>query len=117
MHNALAFKFSEDKGNLLENAVFQHLKQKNKEIYFFSSKREVDFICKEGLKIKELINVCYSINDKETLLRETSALIEGMKYFKIKEAKIIIQEGEVKNIKESGFYISIIPFYEWALNL
>jgi predicted AAA+ superfamily ATPase len=116
LHNAIAFKFSEDKGKLLENAVFHHVKNK-KEVYFFFEKKEVDFVCKEGLKVTELINACYNIEDKETLLREISALVEGMNYFKLKESKIIIAEGERKDLVEQGFKISIIPFYEWALGL
>lgn len=115
MRNAVAFKFSTDKGKLLENAVFHHLKSRGREIYYFSEKREVDFVCKEGLNITELINVCYSINDKETLLREISALMEAMKYFKLKESKIIVAEGEKKKISEKGFDIKIVPFYQWAL--
>lgn len=115
IHNATAFKFSENKGKLLENAVFQQLRDDRQEVYFFSEKKEVDFVCKRGLKVIGLINACYSIDDKETLLRETSALIEGMKYFKLKESKIIIGEGEYREISEQGFHISIIPFYQWAL--
>jgi len=117
MHTAIAFKFSKDLGKLLENAVFHHLKKQRKELYYFSEKKEVDFVCKEGEKPKELINVCYNIDSKETLLRETSALKEAMKYFKLKEAKLIVVEGEAKKITEEGFDIQIIPFYQWALNL
>lgn len=115
LHNAVAFKFSEDKGKLLENAVFHHLKGKNREIYYFAEQKEVDFVCKDGLKITELINVCYTLDNKETLLRETAALIEGMKYFKLKEAKIIVAEGEFESIKQQGYDITIVPFYRWAL--
>lgn len=115
MHNAIAFKFSEDKGKLLENAVFHHLRHQGKEIYYFHEKQEVDFACKQGLKIVELANACYILEDKETLIRETSALLEAMKYFKLKEAKIIVAEGEHKRIKTEGFNIQIIPFYQWAL--
>ncbi len=117
MHNAIAFKFSEDKGKLLENAVFQQLRNMREEVYFFAEKKEVDFVCKDGLKIKELINVCYSIDSKETLLRECSALIEGMKYFKLKEAMIITGEGDSKEITDNGFKIAVTPFYKWALGL
>ena len=117
LHNAIAFKFSEDKGKLLENTVFHHLKRQKKEIYYFYEKQEVDFICKQGLEIVELINVCYNLEDKETLLRETSALLEAMRYFKLKESKIIIAEGQSKKITKQGFDIHIIPFYQWALAL
>lgn len=116
MHNAIAFKFSKDKGKLLENTVFQHLKRQKKEVYYFHEKQEVDFVCKQGLDIVELINVCYRLEDKETLLRETSALVEAMRYFKLRESKIIIAEGDSDNITEHGFDIQIIPFYLWALN-
>ena len=115
MHNAVAFKFSKDNGKLLENAVFHQLKRQKKEIYYFNEKKEVDFVCKQGLKIVELINVCYNLQDRQTLLRETSALIEGMKYFKLKKSKIIVAEGERKQITEQNFDIEIIPFYQWAL--
>ncbi len=117
MHNAVAFKFSEDKGKLLENAVFNHLRRMYKEVYFFFEKQEVDFVCKDGLKIKELINVSYNITDKETLLREISALREGMNYFKLKEGKILVAEGEPRKITEKGCSISIVPFSRWALGV
>ncbi|MDD2702450.1 MAG: ATP-binding protein [Candidatus Omnitrophica bacterium] len=116
MRNSVAFKFSQDKGKLLENAVFWQLKAGGMEIFYYSEKREVDFVCKDGLKIKELYNVCYNIDDKETLLRETESLAEGMRYFKLKEAKIIVAEGRKEQIKEQGYTISIVPFYEWSLS-
>jgi len=116
MHNAIAFKFSEDRGKLLENAVLQQLRNIYEEVYFFAEKKEVDFVCKNGLEIKELINVCYDIDDKETLLRECSALVEGMKYFKLKESMIIIGEGDSKEIIENGLKIAVTPFYKWALS-
>jgi predicted AAA+ superfamily ATPase len=115
MHNAIAFKFSEDKGKLLENSVYHHLKGQKKEIFYFYEKQEVDFVCKTGLKVVELVNVCYQLEDKETILRETSGLIEAMKYFRLKESMIITAEGESKNITKQGFNISVIPFYQWAL--
>jgi hypothetical protein len=116
IHSAVAFKFSEDKGKLLENAVFQHLKCGGKDIYYFSEKKEVDFLCREGLQTTELINVCYHLEDRETFLREISALIEAMKYFKLKNSMIVVGEGENKMITEQGFNISIVPFYQWALD-
>ena len=115
MHNSTAFKFSSDKGKLLENAVFHHLKRQGKELYYFHEKQEVDFVCREGLNVTELINVCYNMDDKETFLRETSALVEAMRYFKLKESKIIIAEGDSKKLTEQGFDIRIVPFYQWAL--
>ncbi len=115
MHNAVAFKFSEDKGKLLENAVYHHLRNLGREIYYFSEKNEVDFVCKDGLKVRELFNVCYSLKNKETLLREVGGLLEAMRYFKLKSSSIIVAEGQKRHIREDGMTISIVPFYEWAL--
>jgi len=115
MHNSIAFKFSEDKGKLLENAVFQQLKNQNRDIYFYSGKQEVDFVVKDGLKISELLNACYSLDSKETFLRETSALVEGMKYFNLKQAKLVVMEGEAQEIAEAGSKIYVIPFYKWVM--
>lgn len=115
MRNSIAFKFSGDKGKLLENIVFYHLKRQKKEVYYFHEKQEVDFVCKIGLKVVELINVCYQLEDRETVLRETSGLLEAMEYFKLKESKIIVCEGESEKISKQGFNIRVIPFYQWAL--
>lgn len=115
LRNAVAFKFSSDTGKLLENAVFRHLKQQKKEVYYYQEKQEVDFVLKEGLKIVGLINVSSSIEDKETYLRETAALKEAMRYFKQKEATLITLEGKAKTIRDEGFTILIVPFYQWAI--
>ncbi len=115
MHHAVAFKFSSDRGQLLENAVFQELKRRGKDTYYFSEKQEVDFVIKEGLKMRELINVCHELADKETRLRETASLMEGMRYFKLKEATIIVTEGKGEDILEMGHRIKVVPFYQWAL--
>ncbi|NCU33670.1 MAG: ATP-binding protein, partial [Candidatus Moranbacteria bacterium] len=116
LHNAVAFKFSMDQGKLLENAVFRHLKRSGADIYYYAEKKEVDFVCKTGLEVTSLINVCYSLADKETYVREVSALIEGMKYFNKKTSVIITGKGNKEEIARDGFRIDVVPFYQWALS-
>src|SRR3989344_5426613 len=66
---AKAFKVAPDFGRLYENAVALELKKSelnNKSrVYYWknSQQEEVDFIVKEGLKVKQLIQVCYNIKD------------------------------------------------------
>jgi len=115
LYNAVALKFSPDRGKLLENAVFQQLKRTGKEIYYFSEKKEVDFIVKEGLEVTAAINVCYDISDRETYLRELSGLHEAMKYFGLREALLITAETLSEEITDRGLKIKIVPFYQWAL--
>ena len=42
--NMVSFKFSEDKGRLLENIVYLHLKRKGYNVFYFSNKKECDFV-------------------------------------------------------------------------
>ncbi|MCG2789404.1 MAG: hypothetical protein L6405_05580, partial [Actinomycetia bacterium] len=45
--------------------VFLQLKRKGNEFYFYNEPAdgEVDFVIREGLKIKELIQVCHNLDD------------------------------------------------------
>jgi len=63
--NSIGFKSSENLGRLMENLVVIGLKRRNKEIYYWRDHqhREVDFVVKEGLKVKELVQVCYDLDD------------------------------------------------------
>ncbi len=109
----VGFKFSEDKGKLLENIVFIELKRKGKEIYYFSEKRECDFLIREGIKIKEAIQVCYELND-ENKDREINGLLEAMEKFKLKEGVILTSDAE-REIKLKNKLIKVIPVWRWLL--
>ena len=116
--NSLTFHFSENKGTLLENAVFLHLRRKHgNNVFFYKDKNECDFIIKEKDKITELIQVSYQIEDTETFKRELLGIENAAKYFNLKEGKIITfdTEKEVVLTKE-GIKIQIIPAYKYFLN-
>src|ERR1700722_3666131 len=49
------FRVSEDRGRLLENVVFLHLRMQKKEIYFHKDKKECDFLVREGHQITQAI--------------------------------------------------------------
>jgi len=115
LRNAISFKFSEDLGRLAENIVFLELKRKDKEIYYWkSAKTETDFVIKEGMKIKQLIQVCWNIEDKKTKEREIKGLLESMKEFHLRTGLIITEEyfGEEK---VDGKKIKFVPLWKWLL--
>ncbi|MFW6285741.1 MAG: ATP-binding protein [Nanoarchaeota archaeon] len=64
-HNSLGFKFSNDKGRILENIVFIELKRRGKKIYYHKDKKECDFIIKEGLDTVSVIQVTQSLENGE----------------------------------------------------
>jgi len=107
------FRFSENRGQLLENAIFLELKRKGKEIYYHNEKSECDFVIREGIKITQAIQVCYNLND-ENKDREIKGLIGAMEKFKLKDGLIITFDQEDSFIKDKN-KIRVIPAWKWML--
>lgn len=97
--NAMGFKFSQNKGRLLENLILIDLKRLSLEVYYYKTQndKEVDFVIKKGNQIV-LIQVSLNLNDKETLEREVSALQQAMVELKVKKAFIITLDRSLKNL-------------------
>ena len=117
LSNAVSFKFSADKGRMLENAVFLELKNQDNEIYYYKTRKnlEVDFLLKYKTEIKELIQVCYTIEDKKTKQREIKSLLEAMDELKFKRG-LILTYNEEDIIKINKKTINVVPVYKWLLN-
>jgi len=117
--NALSTKFSKNFGRLYENMVFVHLKRmlsSESEIFYWRDKtgKEVDFVVKEGTMIKQLIQVCYDLDDISTRKREIKALLSASKELKCNNLMIISQELETEErIKDKK--IKFIPLWKWLL--
>jgi hypothetical protein len=131
--NAISFKFSEDRGRLLENLVFIELKRRGKEIYYHKNKRECDFVIKDGFDIVEAIQVTKSLNEDfgdDTKKREFLGLIDALKTYNLKEGLILTEDEEFEvivdekgmEIRDSGreirdkkFKIVVKPIWKWLL--
>lgn len=112
--NAVGFKFSEQSGRLIENLVFVELKRRNKELYYFSEKKECDFVIKKGLRIVEAIQVCYKLN-KDNEKREIKGLTEAMNKFKLKQGLILTYDQE-DELRVDNKKIIIKPLWKWLLH-
>ncbi|MCM8816970.1 MAG: DUF4143 domain-containing protein, partial [Candidatus Omnitrophica bacterium] len=115
------FKFSEDEGKNLENAVFlelQHRKIKEPlmEIFYWNDykKREVDFVVKQGKNVEQLIQVCAKIDDFKTKERETIALLKAEEELKCKNLLIITHDYE-KEEKVDSRKIVFKPIWKWLI--
>jgi len=105
--NTISFKFSDNKGKLLENLVYTELvKNGFREIFFFNENKECDFIVKTD-KILTAIQVGYEIG-QSNLDRETGGLITAMKKLNIEKGYIITYDTEEKISPD----ISMIPFWK-----
>ena len=116
LRNSVAFTFLEDYGKLAENLVFNNLDKYGQEIYYWKNNKqeEVDFIIKKKQKIKEIIQVCWNIDKKETEEREVKALISACKEFKFKKG-IILTEDVEKEYNIEGINVVYNSMWKWLL--
>ncbi len=118
LRNAVSFRFSDDYGRLAENVVFVELKRRGKDIYYWKDKsgREVDFLVKEGLRVKEIIQVCWNLDEQETKNREIKSLLEAMREFKLRAGIIITEDKEGEKTIEKR-KIKYVPLWKWLLKI
>jgi len=112
--NSTSFQFSENRGNILENAVFLELKRRYKEIFYFEEKKECDFVIKSGRNITQVIQVSDNLSNPSTKKREIAGLKAAMDRFNLNEGTIVTLDTE-ENIKKDNKKIYIIPYWKWLL--
>ena len=119
--NAVGFRFSENYGRLAENVVFMALKRQqnlnpNMELFYWKDvhHREVDFVIKEGLEVKSLIQVCWNMHNEKTRNREMRSLAKAMKELNVTKAMIITDETEGEE-KLHDNKVKLIPLWKWLL--
>ena len=105
--NTISFKFSDNKGKLLENLVFtEFLKNNFGEVYFYQENKECDFILKQGKKLYA-IQVSYEVG-ASNLEREMEGLRSAMKKLNIQRGYIITYDTEMQLDEK----ISMVPFWK-----
>ena len=120
--NYFGFKFSEDRGRMMENCVAVHLFRKSFDertrIFYWKSRNgeEVDFVLKKGLKIIQLMQSCWDPTDYDVKERETKALIKASKQLKCNKLSVITWDYEAEE-KLKGKRISFIPLWKWLLDV
>lgn len=111
MVNANTLSFTEDKGRLLENAVYLYLRQQPYTMYYYREQKECDFVLFENKKCTLLIQVCWEING-DNKLRETEGLLDAMRYFKKNEGTIItFNQRDTLHI--NGNTIHLVPAFDF----
>jgi hypothetical protein len=110
----IGFRVSEDRGRLLENVVFLHLRMQMKEIYFHKEKKECDFVVREGNRIVRAIQVTTSLLNPDVKAREVEGLMEALKTYGLQEG-LILTENEYDTFECEGIRISVMPIWKWLL--
>ncbi len=113
---AMSFRNSSDRGPLLENLVFIHLRRLGYGLEYVHPEKggEIDFFARHPLSGKvKFIQVCWDISDPETLKRELKGLNNGMAEFGITHGTIVTFDDEVDLADDT---ISVIPVWKWLLD-
>jgi len=108
LRNTVSFKFSDDLEKLSENIVLIELKRRNKEVYFWRGKREVDFIVRDESNLTA-INVTFT---DEIAPREREGLVEFKE--KYENVHLVIITKELEQTDADG--IKYIPLWKWLLS-
>ena len=74
---------------------------------------EVNFLIKD-FKVKQLIQVCYDINNHDTKKREVRALRKASRELKCKDLIVITEDYESVEEHERK-KIKFIPLWKWLL--
>jgi len=119
--NFISFRLSRDIGKIFENIVCIELLRRKAishklEIFYWKSPRqeEVDFVVKQGLRIMQLIQVCYEVGNIETKEREIKALVKASKELKCKDL-LVITDSYYAEEKVKGNKIKFTPLWKWLL--
>lgn len=111
---AMSYQMTEDRGALLENIVYMHLRRLgiHPDYYITKDGREVDFVIKpDNSDRNRLLQVCWGLNDPATRNRELGALLSAMNELREKRGTIITWLDE-ETIDER---IDVIPAWKWLL--
>lgn len=117
---AKSFQFSPNLGKLMENLVFGEILRRgnepNKDVFFYKTKnnKEIDFVLVKGIKVVQLIQVCYQTDQSEIRQRETKALIEAGKELNCHEFLIITWDEEEEQ-EIQGERVGFLPLWKWLL--
>ncbi len=115
--NALTFRFSADKGRLLENMVAVELfRRYSGNVFFYKEQKECDFVMFDRDKPVMLVQSCYDMNSPETAKREIDGAAAACKYFGMDSAFVVTYDNE-KSYTVGGCKINTVPALKFLLKI
>jgi len=86
------------------------------DVYYWHDRqqREVDFVVTEGFEVRDLIQVCYDVDDLNTKKREINALLKASRELGCKNLHVITWDYEgVEEVE--GRKVEFTPLWKWLL--
>ena len=115
---AHSFEQSPNKGRLLENTIMVELIRRGykpgQTLFYYRSRnnKEVDFVCRKGAQVDQLIQVSYDVNNPRVLKREISALLECSGELHCNKLLLLTWDKEI-NIEQDRQIVQVIPVWKW----
>jgi hypothetical protein len=121
---AKAFRFSENHGKLFENAVAIELRRREMDgkcrLFYYKNQKqeEVDFVVQQGLKVTQLIQVCFALSEPKVKEREIRSLLKASAELDCNE--LIIITNDLEDVEKHTWFgntgnIKFIPLWKWFL--
>jgi predicted AAA+ superfamily ATPase len=116
------FRLMENMGKIMENVVAiellrrKSLESRELEIYYWKDhqQREVDFVLKEGMSIKKLIQVTHASGRDEIEKREIRSILKASEELNCKDLLIVTWDYEDEIIVDNKI-IKCSPLWKWLL--
>jgi len=109
----ISTRLTKNKGKILENIIFIHLKHDGKVFTFETKKGECDFIQIKSNQVTQAIQVTWELTEKNER-REIQGLLSALKEFDLNSGTIITYDIEKETVID-GKKIVIIPAWKWCL--
>lgn len=110
----LSTRLTRDKGWMLENIVFNHIKNQYTDVFYYSNKHECDFIAIEKKTVRSVIQVTWELNEKNKN-REINGILEALDSFTLDEG-IILTFDQDDTIYRDEKTIVVKPVWKWLLD-
>lgn len=106
-----------DRGHLLENMIFLHIRRCTQQVYYYRTNkgREIDFIWIDDKGDRHLAQVSFSLHDTATRKREIVSLSQAMEELNLQTATIVTMNKE-KIIEDGDKTIKVVPAWKYLLN-
>ncbi len=113
LYTEAALSTSENLGRRLENLVFLNLRRRYKQLFYYKSRGECDFVVMERGRIVAAIQVCAQITD-ENFNREYNGLVEAMGELNVSDGYIITQ-NQSDQFERDGLLVKMIPITDFLI--
>lgn len=110
---ALSYRYSDDRGKLLENLVAIELRRRGQTLLFAKGQKECDFVAEENGALLP-IQASVDLSHPPTKEREVAGLLAAASFVGAKRGIIVTLEHE-EQLQSSGVTIDIVPCWKFLM--